>query len=223
MFRHGVIVIGVAALLLSALTSWASQDPISNVSPTQFVEDLARRGITAGVVVAAADLASGQSPSTQFAGDPRPIASLVSGAVTSFNSRGGHYRASVAASGYVHVRPVDEPPAVRAILDKGVYADRTGSLSVTDAIFTEVVKLMSGRAPQGIAGTGQEPGPECHLDQLIVLPTGSMPATEYLDKVVSQVPGLSWIVTFDPEQPNDGLNVGLLCGNGQSLTITVFP
>lgn len=201
--------------------SWA-QAPNSAVSPRQFAADLARLGVPGGIVVAQREIGHA-SPSSQSApGDTSQKRAAAVAAVNGFNAVGSGFRATE-ADGFVHVRSETEPPDLRLALDRQVRVDGSPGLPAQDAVFLRVVKALSGKEPAGIIGTGTFPGPECPLRRPVRLSAGSTSATRMLDEIVKQVPGLMWFVTYDTEAPHYGLQVGLLCGDGSTVGITVFP
>ena len=53
--------------------------------------------------------------------------------------------------------------------------------------------------------------------RLVSKASGTYTVSSYLDRVVARLPDLIWLVTFDPEQPNNGLKVGVFCPGGESL------
>lgn len=48
-------------------------------------------------------------------------------------------------------------------------------------------------------------------------------ALDALDQIVTQVPGLVWVVTYDPGSPGEDVKVGLLCPDGYFGRTTVSP
>lgn len=67
------------------------------------------------------------------------------------------------------------------------------------------------------------PGPGCPLNEPIKPTEGSTTLIGALDKVVEQVPGLAWIVIYDRNLPLQSLQIGLLCPDGATITMTVYP
>jgi hypothetical protein len=104
-----------------------------------------------------------------------------------------------------------------------VYIDRDLVVPARDAVFTHVVRAIAGRDPQGILGSGRFPGPECPLTGPVQLPQGASTVVAFLDEITRQVPGLVWLVTYDEDEPNDGLEVGFVCPDGATLKLSVFP
>ena len=210
----------VAVFLVGAgIGSWA-QAPGPAISPRQFAADLARQGVPGGIVVAQREIGHA-SVRAQPADAAKQRAAVVA-AVNGFNAIGSAYKATE-ANGFVHVRSVSEPPDLRLALDREVKIDGASGLPAQDAVFMRVVKALSGKEPAGIIGTGTFPGPECPLTRPVRLTPGSTSATRMLDEIVKQVPGLMWFITYDTDAPHYGLQVGLLCGDGSTVGITVFP
>jgi hypothetical protein len=198
--------------------------PSPSTSPRELADDLARQGVPGGIVVLNSELADVSSLSSRRA----PADALqspdagVSARVNQFNAVGSHYHAT-SGDGFVHVRSVREPDDLRLVLERDVHVDESSELSARDAVFMRVVKALSGKEPQAIIGTGGFPGPECPLGRPVHVPAGWTSVTRMLDDIVKQVPGLVWLVTYDFDAPDYGLEVGLLCGGGAAVRITVFP
>jgi len=201
--------------------AWA-QTPGPAISPRQFASDLARRGVPGGIVVAQQEIGHASASSQPAPADASQTRGAAVAAVKGFNAVESGFRATE-TDGFVHVRSKTEPPDLRLILDRRVRVDASSGLPAQDAVFKRVVKALSGKEPAGILGSGAFPGPECPLSRPVRLTTGWTSATRMLDEIVRQVPGLMWFVTYDIEAPHYGLQVGLLCGDGSTVGITVFP
>ena len=203
----------------------SAQAPGPSTSPLELAADLARRGVPGGFVVLARELGDVSSKSSR----PAPAGALqsleagVTATLDQFNAAGSHYQAT-SADGFVHVRSVREPDDLRRTLERQVRIDQSSELSAGDAVFMRVVKALSGKEPLGIIGTGSFPdGPKCPLDRRVRITAGWTSATRMLDEIVRQVPGLTWLVTYDADAPYYGLEVGLVCGDGGTARITVLP
>jgi hypothetical protein len=195
-----------------------------STSPRELAADLARHGVPGGIVVMNSEFGDVSSLSARRAPADalRSLDGGVSARVNQFNAVGSQYHAT-AGDGFVHVRSVREPDDLRQVLERNVQVDESAGLSARDAVFMRVVKALSGKEPQAIIGTGAFPGSECPLDRPVHVPAGWTSVTRMLDDIVKQVPGLVWLVTYDIDAPNYGLEVGLVCGGGAAVRITVFP
>lgn len=188
---------GTAVWLVAFMLSWralhAGQGSETG-SPRQAAADLARRGVPGGIVARERDLDGAKSP----------------------------YQAHTVGP-FVHIRSSQEPERVALSLGRDVYIERDLVLPAQDAVFTHVVRAIAGREPQGILGSGRFPGPECPLTRPVQLPQGGSTVVGFLDEITRQVPGLVWLVTYDEDEPNDGLTVGFVCADGATVKLSVFP
>lgn len=218
-FYRGVFTFALFAASIGR-GSW-ELTPEVKASPRRLAAELARLGVPGGIVVEQQDL--GQVPAANGgSGDAFQGVDPVTTAIDEFNAGGPHYRA-LKADGLVHVRSVTEPPDLRLALDRQVEVASIAALPASDAVFVRVVKVLSGKEPAGIIGTGSFPGPECPLGTPVRVAAGLKSATQMLDEIVRQVPGLTWVITYDTQAPHYGLEVGLVCGNGAAVRITAFP
>jgi len=191
-------------------------------SVREFLVDLARNEVPAGVVASEEALGGRGIPH-----DVRP-ASSKKAFRADMGSRVGRFNAvntgfqAIEKAGIVHVRGVDEPIGVGATLESYVSVRNGSGIPVIEAVLKRVVGAVRGRELQGFVGTGSFPGPECPLDRPVNLPEGPTPLIALLDQIIRQVPGLVWLVTYEPGLPNNNLKVGLLCPDGASVKVTVY-
>ena len=74
--------------------------------------------------------------------------------------------------------------------------------------------------PSALSGGGL-PGPRCPLSNSVHLPDTPLSTQHGLDEIVTQVPGLVWIVTYDAAVPDLDFALGLMCGGGETVLVEV--
>lgn len=179
--------------------------------PREFARALAAEGIPAGFVVPEAEFRRHSEGSTKQ-GAPAAVAgprSTLESRVTAFNSARGPFRAAE-TRGVVHIRAADEPADVREALMAESDAADSGEQPALKAGYRHAVRAIRGVEPEGFFGSG--PDPSCRLDRPVHLQSGRMTTIEVLDEIVRQVPGVTWLVTYDSER--GFLTVGLMCPDG---------
>ncbi|MEW6322493.1 MAG: hypothetical protein AB1635_15570 [Acidobacteriota bacterium] len=208
----------LVALVSLSTPSYAGQQAAENVR--DFSVRLAANGVPAGVVVRESELvATGNSPAADPKGKTAFLADLPQ-LISEFNASNRSVRA-VSTSSVIHVESTRLPDAAKQLLSREVFIDRGLRVPAGDAIFKTLMGLVRGSAVTAIAGTGLMPGPSCRLQDVVHLPRGTYTVSGYLDRVVTQLPGLVWLVTFEAEQPSSALKVGVVCPGGESLRMRI--
>ena len=120
----------------------------------------------------------------------------------------------------VHVLPKDLPPRIRERLDQRL-ALGTSRDSTAVGTVMEFADALRGRMnPSALAGGGL-PGPRCPLSNSVHLPDAPLSTQQGLDEIVTQVPGLVWVVTYDAAVPDLDFALGLMCGGGETVLVEV--
>lgn len=111
----------------------------------------------------------------------------------------------------------EQPDVVRALLSRSVSVEAPQPVTAADAIFKHLVGELKNRAVTAIAGVGPMPGASCPLDAVIRINKAPYIVTTFLNHVVEQAPGLVWILTYEPDAPDGGLRLGVVCPDGASF------
>jgi hypothetical protein len=187
----------------------------------EFAVRLAVNGVPAGVVVCERDFApKSTEPPKADAKHKQAFALTLPELLSAFNSRNHTIRA-VRADRSIHLEATRLPEAVRELLARQIFIDASQKVPAGDAIFKVLMSLVRGSTVTAIAGTGIMPGRSCMLQGLVEIQRGTYTVSEFLDDIVTQVPGLVWLITFDAEELNSGLKLGVVCPGGESLKMTI--
>ena len=218
--------IAVASVLLCSLVTAASVafGQSAQVSPAQYAMSLAQDGVPAGIVASREVLAQvRRMPRPQATvGTPSVVRGTLASGLDLFNAAKGAFRASQ-DDGIVHLRSLEEPAEISSALDRSTQLDEAVEVPAMHAIYRYVVRAMRGVEPsQGYVWTGGLPGPECPINRPIRIAGGPATAIGLLDQVVRQVPGLLWVVSYNPDQPSVALKVGLMCQDGSFFRTDVY-
>jgi hypothetical protein len=159
--------------------------------------DLARRGITAGVI-----LCDDGTWTTHT--DPAGVRTVSARRCQVLN-------ASLLQSrerGVLHIRTADEPPHVTAVLNRRIDIEAATDVRASEAVTHRIVRAVRGKpqapeVPLGASGS-------CAASP-VTLRGGSTTVIAALDDVARQVPGLVWQLTFASDDA-DRFMLGLLCG-----------
>lgn len=213
--------VSVIACCWSASLS-VSLGEVAQEWPRDFVQALALKEVAAGIVVPEEmfkrRVPSGADETT--AG--RTTLDSVDSRMESFNFASGPFRAARKGR-VIHVRSLDEPQEVTRALERAVEVRESVELPALQAVYSTVVGAISGAEPSGIVGSGILPGSECPLGRAVKIRPGSLTAIALLDEIVLQTPGLVWLATYDRDLPHANLKVGLMCPDGSTRKINVFP
>jgi hypothetical protein len=207
------------ALVPLTAPSYAVQPAPGSVR--DFAVDLAVNGVPAGVVVPESEFVPRRStaPSPDPVGKTSFVAKLPQ-LMSDFNLLARDMRA-VSLNGVVRLQTTTLPDATRTLLAREIFIDATRQAPAGQAIFQLLVSRLQGATATGIAGSGIMPAPSCRLQDIVQISRGTYTVASYLDAVVTQLPGLVWLVTFDPERPNEDLKVGVVCPGGESLKMKI--
>jgi hypothetical protein len=220
--KHITIAGIVASMVVPAASVCRGQD--THVGTRAFAVVLAQNGVPCGVV--APEVVMAWRP-----GDPRVEATFaskvafgsgLSSTLESFNARNGLFQATQ-SGGIVHLRSREEPPDVMAALHREAVVKAEVEIPAATALVSEVALAMRGWEQGGIIGVGAVPAPESLLNRVVRIKKGRSSPITLLDEVVRQVPGLVWLVTYNPGLPNQDLKVGLMDAEGMTLMLTIDP
>ena len=126
------------------------------------------------------------------------------------------FRASARRGGTLSVRSAREPEILRTELDQVRFYEDEARLPAMDAIMVRI-KNAVGKPRTALAGTSLPDPATCPANQEVHLTAGAKSLVEALDEVVSQVPGLVWVVTYDVKAPRPSMKIGFLCPDGSSF------
>ena len=217
-------VLVVAALWTIVATAPVAQALAEGESPTEFARQLASVHVPMGMVVPVTEVVGRQRDLGALTeGSPKSLSAVeLRSSIQRFNALKGRFRASQRGD-VVHVRSVEEPAEVTTLLDRSTKLDGGVEVPAMLAIYQHVVSAMTGKEqPEGYAWSGALPSPACPINQKVHLPSG-LTAEGVLDQVVSQVPGLIWVLTYNPQLKDNTMAVGLMCADGTFFRTAFQP
>ncbi|MDQ3169568.1 MAG: hypothetical protein M3Q55_05475 [Acidobacteriota bacterium] len=217
--RHWVLTV---ALVLAGLV----QEPQVRLSLVDaasghvmtFAQALAQRGIAGGVIISEAAYGGPRSPVTPETGPPK---GTLENALERFN---GSQRRVTAAPGAIGVliRGDDVPAHVdRALREARLVDDFEGP--AWRAIFESAGGLlrMSATQTHGYIGSGAVPSSGCPFEAPVKIARGTKAVTQILDEIVTQAPGLVWLITYAPAAREGKLKIGYVCPDGVTQRVSV--
>ena len=200
-------------LTLVASASLLAQTAGPRISPRDMVVLLAMRQTPAGIV----------APTFAMGVAPLPAASPPSetddGLLARFRTSMPSYDA-VRDGHVVHVLPKDLPPRIRERLDQRLDLGSRGDTTAVGTVMRFADAMRGRMNPNALAGGGL-PGPRCPLSNTVHLPDTPVSTEQGLDEIVTQVPGLVWVVTYDAAVPDLDFALGLMCGGGETVLVEV--
>jgi hypothetical protein len=195
----------------------------ADTDPETYAIALARHEVAGGLVAP-------RSVSLRGLVFPRPAATpaakvafkeALGRSIDLFNASGGSFRASE-DDGVVRLRSRDEPLEATNALKRTVHVERAG-VTAFALLRGRVIAALRGAEPsEGFAFAGLMPGPDCLLGGSVRLTEGDHTATDLLDEIVRQVPGLVWCVTYSPGRLDRTLKVGLMSTDGATVSVDVY-
>jgi hypothetical protein len=183
-----------------------------------FAQALAQRGTPGGVIVSEDDYGGRRSPVTPETGPPK---GTLERAIERFN--GSHRQVTASRrEAAILIRGNDVPP----FLDSALRAPRPVDdieAPAWQAIFESAGGLLRLSATQtsGYLGSGAFPSRACPFETPVRISRGTKTVTQVLDEIVTQTPGLVWLITYAPTAKEGKLKIGYLCPDGVTQRITV--
>lgn len=195
---------------------WQSQ----STGLRDFATALAANRAPSGVIAPEAELTPKTDTAPSEARDAGAYRRTLPDLLAAFNKANPAFRATQDV-GVVHVTATTQPTEIKRLLRRRVSVDRAEQMTAGDAMFRKLVTALRGSPVGAIAGTGPMPGSDCPLSQSVRVSQGTPTVGEFMDAVVSQAPGLVWLLTYDPDQPDLAVKVGFVCPDGTSVKMKI--
>jgi hypothetical protein len=155
-------------------------------------------------------------PLPSVLGAPATAAVVVDSALSDFAQDHPEFRVERTDRSVRLIRRDTPTEVLQTLTRQGVVPERD-QVSISAALVEVVGSLIRQHAISGALGSGVMPGPACPLGAPIRVSAGHVTPLDALDNLVSQVPGLSWFVLYDPERAQDPVDIGLWCQDGDTF------
>jgi hypothetical protein len=155
-------------------------------------------------------------PLPSVLGAPATVVVVVDDALSDFAQDHPEFRVERTDRSVRLIRRDTPTEVLQTLTRQGVVPERD-QVSVSAALVEVVGSLIKQHAISGVLGSGVMPGPACPLGAPIRVSAGHVTPLDGLDSLVSQVPGLSWFVLYDPERLQAPVDIGLWCQDGEAF------
>jgi hypothetical protein len=214
-----VAVFGAAVSAQQVAVTRLSLYDAAAADPLSFGQALAQRGASAGLILAEPVFAGKRVGVSIEEGAPR---GTVTDAIVRFN--GAHKGLKAEFRGRtVIVRGVLEPGDVQVNIEARKPIDGFTNVAAGDAILGYAADLLrqTPRTGTGVVSSGPMPGTSCPIGKRVSVVAGNKSLQDVLNEVTEQVPGLVWLVTYDPALSGNQMKIGYLCPDGVSRRVQV--